>query len=232
MLEDSILQSPVVIPRSLISGKDATGRRSDFFRLHQSARFAPRLQALESLASFGHRPLALSLFVRPAVVRIDHEHPQVFFAGFHFLHSRLRRRLFLTRCDAHRTGLPLRFIQGLKPTVQLLIAAAFDPQQKALFAIPDLRFRLFADHAAIAHEHHPLESKTGFEILQHVLHRARVFPVAGKDMMRDRPTRDHHHADQNLHVLRLAVAAIAMLGDCQSVANLVLTDKISSIGIV
>ena len=33
------------------------------------------------------------------------------------------------------------------------------------------------------------------------------------DMMGDRPARDHHHADDHLHVLRLAVAAVAVLGE-------------------
>ena len=32
-------------------------------------------------------------------------------------------------------------------------------------------------------------------------------------MMGDRPARDHHHADDHLHVLRLAVAAVAVLGE-------------------
>src|SRR5271168_3114415 len=37
--------------------------------------------------------------------------------------------------------------------------------------------------------------------------------VALPDMVRDRPARDHHHADDHLDVLRLAVAAVAMLGE-------------------
>src|SRR5450759_5855134 len=32
-------------------------------------------------------------------------------------------------------------------------------------------------------------------------------------MMGDRPACDHHHADDDLHVLRLAIAAVAMLGE-------------------
>ena len=40
-----------------------------------------------------------------------------------------------------------------------------------------------------------------------------VDAVARPDMMGDRPARDHHHADDHLHVLRLAVAAVAVLGE-------------------
>src|ERR1700674_1494832 len=40
-----------------------------------------------------------------------------------------------------------------------------------------------------------------------------VDPVTRPDMMGDRPARDHHHADDHLHVLRLAVAAVAVLGE-------------------
>src|SRR5438105_7119146 len=40
-----------------------------------------------------------------------------------------------------------------------------------------------------------------------------VNAVALPDMMGDRPARDHHHADDHLHVLRLAVAAVAVLGE-------------------
>ena len=40
-----------------------------------------------------------------------------------------------------------------------------------------------------------------------------VDAVAGPDMMGDRPARDHHHADDDLHVLRLAIAAVAVLGE-------------------
>src|SRR4051794_5338290 len=40
-----------------------------------------------------------------------------------------------------------------------------------------------------------------------------VDPIARPDMMGDRPARDHHHADDHLHVLRLAVAAVAVPGE-------------------
>ena len=40
-----------------------------------------------------------------------------------------------------------------------------------------------------------------------------VDAVAGPDMMGDRPAGDHHHADDHLDVLRLAVAAVAVLGE-------------------
>src|SRR5450755_656155 len=40
-----------------------------------------------------------------------------------------------------------------------------------------------------------------------------VDAVALPDVMGDRPARDHDHADDHLHVLRLAVAAVAVLGE-------------------
>src|SRR4051794_26858296 len=40
-----------------------------------------------------------------------------------------------------------------------------------------------------------------------------VDAIARPDMMGDRPARDHHHADDHLHILRLAVAAVVVLGE-------------------
>src|SRR5208337_2650028 len=37
--------------------------------------------------------------------------------------------------------------------------------------------------------------------------------VAGPDVMRDRPAGDHHHGDDHLDVVRLAIAAVAVLGE-------------------
>ena len=109
-LERAVSQSPIVIPRSMIPRKDSPGRRSDLFRPHQSACCDAGLQTFQGLAGLLHRPLALRLFVLPAVFRIDHEHPEALFARLHFLHPRLGRRLLLARGDPDRTRLPLRFI--------------------------------------------------------------------------------------------------------------------------
>jgi len=69
---------------------------------------------------------------------------------------------------------------------------------------------LLAHHAAIAHEHHATKVETLHQVGNHGLHRRRIDRVAFPNVMGDRPARDHHQADDHLHVLRLAVAAVAV----------------------
>ena len=45
------------------------------------------------------------------------------------------------------------------------------------------------------------------------LHGGVVYFVAGPDVMRDRPAGHHHHGNDHLDVVRLAIAAVAVLGE-------------------
>src|SRR5206468_174035 len=59
----------------------------------------------------------------------------------------------------------------------------------------------------------PAEREPLTQILDDLLDGGMVDAVAGPDMMGDRPAGDHHHADDHLDVVRLAVAAVAVLGE-------------------
>ncbi len=72
---------------------------------------------------------------------------------------------------------------------------------------------LLAHHAPIADKHHSREGKSLPQIGDHLLHRRRVEAVARPNLMSDRPAGDHHHANHDLYVLRLAVAAVTVLGE-------------------
>ena len=72
---------------------------------------------------------------------------------------------------------------------------------------------LIGDHASVADEDDPTELEACAQVADDFLNRGMVDAIALPDMMGDRPARDHHHADDHLHVLRLAIAAIAVLGE-------------------
>src|SRR5262249_49056268 len=59
----------------------------------------------------------------------------------------------------------------------------------------------------------PREREPLAQILDDFLDRGMVDAVPRPDVMGDRPAGDHHHADDHLDVLRLAVAAVAVTGE-------------------
>ena len=69
------------------------------------------------------------------------------------------------------------------------------------------------DHAPVADEDQPAEREPLAQIPDDLLDCGMVDAVAGPDVMGDRPAGDHHHADDHLDVVRLAVAAVAVLGE-------------------
>ena len=72
---------------------------------------------------------------------------------------------------------------------------------------------LLGDHAPVADEDQPAEREPLAQIPDDFLNRGMVDAVARPDMMGDRPAGDHHHADDHLDVVRLAVPAVAVLGE-------------------
>ena len=72
---------------------------------------------------------------------------------------------------------------------------------------------LVSDHTPVADEDEPTELEAFAQVDDDFLNCRMVDAVARPDMMGDRPARDHHHADDHLHVLQLAVAAVAVLGE-------------------
>ena len=115
--------------------------------------------------------------------------------------------------DASGTTHPLGVVNGLEPTVDLGVAPPLDPHEEALLFLGDRLDVLIGDHAPVADEDQPAEREPLPQISDDFLNRGMVDAVAGPDMMGDRPAGDHHHADDHLDVLRLAVAAVAVLGE-------------------
>ncbi len=67
-------------------------------------------------------------------------------------------------------------------------------------------------HAAITDKDDTPKAKTPGQVLDDFLDRRAVTRVARPHVMCDRPTRHHHHAHHHLHVPRLAVATVTVLG--------------------
>ena len=115
--------------------------------------------------------------------------------------------------DAAGTVDPLGLVDGVEPAVELGVAPPLDPDQKAMLVFGDRLNVLIGDHAPIADEDEPAELEAFAQVADDFLNGGMVDAVARPDVMGDRPARDHHHADDHLHVLRLAVAAVAVLGE-------------------
>ena len=172
------------------------------------------LEFLQFLACSLHRLLALRLLVAATLVRVDDEHAQLGSSRRDFLGARPRGiGLPFPGIDTAGTVAPLRVVDGVEPGVDLGVAPPLDPDQKSLLIIRKELEILIGDHAPIADEDDPTELEALAQVADDFLNRGMIDAVALPDMMSDRPARDHHHADDHLHILRLAVAAVAVLGE-------------------
>src|SRR5262249_52515009 len=76
------------------------------------------------------------------------------------------------------------------------------------------RFNIITDdHTSIADEDQAFEPESLVQVVDGFADGGVVHLVAGPNVMRDRPARDHYHRDDHLDVVRLAVAAVAVLGE-------------------
>ena len=115
--------------------------------------------------------------------------------------------------DAAGTVDPLGVVDGVEPTVDLGVAPPLDPDEETLLIFGDRLDVRIGDHAPVADEDEPAEREPLAQIADDFLNCGMVDAVAGPDVVGDRPAGDHHHADDHLDVLRLAVAAVAVLGE-------------------
>jgi hypothetical protein len=161
-----------------------------------------------------HRLLSFAFLVSAALVRIDDEHSLRRLAAGYFLNTRAEWvGLLFASGDAHGAIHPLAVVQGLQPGVQLGIAAAFQAHQIPM-AIAQQRLDIsVAHHATITDEDDAAKMETTRQIADYLLDRGHVQAIAFPHVMGDRPARHHHQANDDLHVLRLAVAAVAMMGE-------------------
>src|SRR5208337_3885988 len=68
------------------------------------------------------------------------------------------------------------------------------------------------DHTSIADEDQVVEPEALVQVGDGLADGGVVHFVAGPDVMRDRPAGHHHHGDDHLDVVRLAIAAVTVLG--------------------
>ena len=94
-----------------------------------------------------------------------------------------------------------------------LFRRRFKPHQIAVAARGD-RFKIITgDHTSIADEDQAVEPEALVQVGDGLADGGVVHLVAGPNVMRDRPARDHHHGNDHLNVMRLAIAAVAVLGE-------------------
>src|SRR5262245_10317540 len=72
---------------------------------------------------------------------------------------------------------------------------------------------LLGDHSPIADKDEPLELEPLAQIAYDFLDRGMVDTIACPNVVCDRPARDHHNPHDDLHILRFAVATVAMLSE-------------------
>ena len=70
-----------------------------------------------------------------------------------------------------------------------------------------------SDHTSIADENQAVEPEAPVQVGDGLADGGVVHFVAGPDVMRDRPAGHHHHGNDHLDVVRLAIAAVAVLGE-------------------
>jgi len=160
-------------------------------------------------------PGVTPLLIFTTLIAIDDKDTHCLAVTLHFLYSSTRPLTFflLVSVDANVTINPSFFLNAIDQLLRFRIPPARDTKQEPPLSVSLLnRLQVgLTDHAAIASKYHSSKIKTFRQIVNDMLDRRAVARIAGPDVMRDRPTSDHHDADDHLHVARLPVAAVTML---------------------
>jgi hypothetical protein len=213
-LERLALEFPVEVAITVISLHDPLGGRTDLLRPLQVARGDSLFELLQFLTCSFHRLFTLRLLIAATLVGVDHDHPQVGISRGNFLGSGARRvGLSFPSVGAAGAVDPLRVVDGVEPTVEFGVTPPLDPDEVSMLILRDRLDVRVGDHPPVADEDEPTELETFAQVTDDFLNRGVVDAVARPDVVGDRPARDHHHADDHLHVLRLAVAAVAAPGE-------------------
>ena len=188
------------------------GRGADLLGLLQLAgRYAP-LQFLQRLPRPLHRLHPHRLLRGAALVGIDDDHPHAGDPRRDLLSPGARRIGLLPRRDPHRAIDPFGLVDGGQPPVQLFIPPPLQAHQIAVIPRGDRIEIITCDHSSIADEDQAVEPESPVQVGDSLADGGVVHLVAGPDMMRDRPAGHHHHGDDDLDVVRLAIAAVAVFG--------------------
>ena len=128
--------------------------------------------------------------------------------------ARVRGGLVLSRAVIP-TGQVIHLVSSTASShsVQLLVPPPLQAHEIAVLLGND-RFKIIiGDHTSITDEHEAVESESLVQVADGLCDGGVVHLVAGPDVMRDRPASHHHHGDDHLDVVRLAVSAVAVLGE-------------------
>src|SRR5208282_429463 len=101
---------------------------------------------------------------------------------------------------------------GGQPLIQLFVPPPLQAHQIAVLPGSDRIEIITGDHTSIADEDQAVEPESLVQVGDGLADGGVVHFVAGPDVMRDRPAGHHHHGDDHLDVVRLAIAAVAVLG--------------------
>ncbi len=107
----------------------------------------------------------------------------------------------------------LGLVDGGQPPIQLLVPPPLQAHQVAVIPRGDRIEIITGDHTSIADEDQAVEPESPVQVGDGLADGGVVHLVAGPDMMRDRPAGHHHHGDDHLDIVRLAIAAVAVLGE-------------------
>ena len=207
--EHAVRARPVVIAMAVIFAEDAGGRSADLgLRLEPAGGDAP-LKLYEPCPHAFHGFDALGALEGGPLLGVDDEHPHAWLLGDHLLNHCLGRLSLLACGDAAaardpRSGRALDIVEHFAATPAIATNNVAVPTATQIIEV------LARHHAAVADEHDALEAEARFEIAHNLCDRLGVAPVAGKDVMGDRPAVDHDETNQHLPVARLAVAAVTM----------------------
>ena len=209
-----LTEFPCIRAITRIALHDSSRGGGDLLGLLQGARGHPLLERLQLPAGSVHRLSPQRLLGGAPFVGIDDDPAHPGDPGRDSLRPRARRvRLSFPGVDAHRTVDPLGLGDGIEPPVQRRVAPPLGPDEEPPplgGECPPVRF---GDPAPIADEDEPLELEPLAEVGDGVLPGAVVEAIAGPGVRGDRPARDHHHADDDLDVVRRAVPAGAVVGE-------------------
>ena len=189
------------------------GRGADLLGLLQLAGRYAQLQFLQRLPRPLHRLHPHGLLVGAALVGIDDDHPHAGDPRGNFLSPGARRIDLLSRRDPHRAIDPLGLINGGQPLIQLFVPPPLQAHQIAVIPRGDRIKIITSDHTSIADEDQAVEPESLVQVGDGLADGGVVHFVAGPDVMRDRPAGHHHHGNDHLDVVRLAIAAVAVLGE-------------------
>src|SRR5208337_2859620 len=206
-----LVDLPGIVAVAMAPLQQPLGRGADLLGLLQLAGRYAQLQFLQRLARPLHRLYPHRLLIGAPLVGIDDDHPHAGDSRGDPLRPGARRIDLLSRRDPYRAIDPLGLVDGSQPLIQLSVPPPLQAHQIAGIPRSDRIEIIPSDHTSLADEDQAVERESLVPVGNGLADGGVVHLVPGPDMMRDRPAGHHHHGDDHLDVVRLAIAAVAVL---------------------